>query len=67
MNPTSAGKIEKQWLEEAREFRLARVKNLTDAIRWATDFGVRISDHKIVFRVRKDAGLDDVKRKEFPK
>jgi hypothetical protein len=50
-------KRERQWIEEARKQRLAKVRTPVDAIRFIEDFGpIRPEEHKPVFALRRSDG-----------
>src|SRR5579871_3124623 len=50
-------KLEKRWLEDARQQRLAAVRTPNDAIRFIEEFGpIRPEEHKPVFALRRSDG-----------
>lgn len=46
---------ERQWIEEARQFRLARLRTEQDLIRFDHDFGPREDDRPSVLALRRNA------------
>lgn len=46
---------ERQWVEEARQFRLARLRTVQDVIRFDHDFGAREDDRAGVLELRRNA------------
>jgi hypothetical protein len=50
----SARAQERRWIEEARDVRLAGIRSVEDALRFAVDFGWTVTDHKKVYALRKD-------------